>query len=117
MKHYYCILFFLLISSISVFGDTIPLEGTWSEKDLRSAGLIPFTVEKESNVLFIYSEEAVTDIQIGVISENGDILYDALHSFSTSETVIIFLGNLPKGRCFVSLSGKNGGGIGEFVNI
>lgn len=64
MKQYYCILFFLLISSISVFGDTIPMEGTWSEKGLRSAGFIPFTVEKDGKNLFIYSDRGVEDVYI-----------------------------------------------------
>jgi hypothetical protein len=44
---------FLLFIPMPVWGDTVPIEGRWGETGLRSFSPVPFTVEKENNVLYI----------------------------------------------------------------
>jgi Protein of unknown function (DUF3244). len=115
MKHYYYILF-LLSFSLSIFGDTILIEGTWSEKGLHSFSPIPFTIEKEGNSLYIYSNRVISDLQKQIVSIEGTVYHEDLCTFSAFETTTLPLNDLPTGNYFVNIFHRNGYLSGEFVN-
>ena len=92
------------------------MEGTWSEKGLRSLSSIPFTVEQEENTLFIYSDKAIDNVYIRIVSAEGIAYNENVYSFSTNETISISLNGLPEGDCLIEISHRNGYLSGEFVN-
>lgn len=61
--HYIALLLFLFIPTF-VWSDTVPIQGDWTQGDLRSAGSIPFIVEKENNTLHILSRKHVENVLI-----------------------------------------------------
>ena len=113
--YYLCLLLFLSISTF-VWSDTVPIEGDWTQGDLRSLSSIPFTVEQEENTLFIYSDKAIDNVYIRIVSVEGVTYNENVYSFSTNETISISLDGLSEGDCLIEISHRNGYLSGEFVN-
>lgn len=113
--HYIALLLFLFIPTF-VWSDTVPIQGDWTQGDLRSAGSIPFIVEKENNTLHILSRKHVENVLIQIVSFEGVVFYEGLFSFPTNEVITIPLNDLPKGVFIIEISHLNGYLSGEFIN-
>lgn len=97
-----------------MLGDTIPMEGTWSEKDLRSFSPLPFTVEKEGGTLYIYSEKDIDDVYICIISAERTIYYENVCNFFSSGAITLSLNNFSTEIYYIEILHKNGRAIGRF---
>jgi hypothetical protein len=99
MKKHLCylLLFFLFIPMSVWGGDPVLIEGQWDETDLRSFSPIPFTVEEENNVLYIYSNKVVSNVYICIVSAEGDVFYERIYTFVAFEAISFPLNGLPTG--------------------
>jgi hypothetical protein len=94
-KHLYYLVLFLLFIPLSVWGDTVPIEGQWSETGLRPFSPVPFTVEEENDVLYIYSNKAVSNVYIYIVSAKGDVSHEGIYTFTAFEAIALPLNGLP----------------------
>jgi hypothetical protein len=115
-KHLCYLLLFFLFIPMSVWGDSVPIEGEWDKTDLRSFSPIPFTVEKGNNVLYIYSNKTVSNVYIYITSAEGDVFYEGMYTFAAFETIAFPLNGLPTGSYTIELSHSNGTLSGGFTN-
>ncbi|MDR0749343.1 MAG: DUF3244 domain-containing protein [Tannerellaceae bacterium] len=115
-KHLYYLALFLLFIPMSVWGDTVPIEGRWGETGLRSFSPVPFTVEKENNVLYIYSNKAVSNVYIYIASTEGDVFYEGIYTFTAFEAIAFPLNGPPAGSYTIEISHSNGVLSGGFIN-
>lgn len=114
-KLYYILLLLFFTIPTLMWGDTVPLEGEWSESDLRSASPVPFIVEKENTTLYIFSSKKVEDVSVRITSSEGSVLYDEIHTLFANETIMIPLNDFPVGSYILEFSHGNGYLSGEFV--
>ena len=114
--HYIILSFFLSIPTFA-WSDTVPIEGEWTEDDLRSTGSVPFIVEKEGNTLYICSNKRVEDVLIRIVSMEGHVFYENVHIFFANETIVVPLNNLPTGNFAIDFFHESGCLSGEFSNL
>lgn len=116
MRHIYLllILFCGLVGSQNAFADEVPLDGRWEESDARSLSVIPFSVEKEGNTLYVTSSMKVEGVTVRVVSDEGAVLYEEISTFFPSETMSLPLGDLEDGEYAIEFYHKNGHLRGEF---
>ena len=114
--HYIALLLFLFIPTF-VWSDTVPIQGDWTQGDLRSAGSIPFIVEKENNTLHILSRKHMENVLIQIESMDGTVYHEEAYTFSANETIIIALNDLLIESYILKLSHGNGYLSGEFNNL
>ena len=63
-----------------VLGDTVPTEGTWGKERYRSIIPNPPTVSIDGNLLSIHFIDALDDLTVQVVNEQGAILYNEVVS-------------------------------------
>jgi hypothetical protein len=95
-------------------GDPVLIEGRWDKTDLRSFSPIPFTVEKENNVLYIYSNTAISNVYIYITSAEGDVFYEETYTFAAFETIAFPLNGLPTGCYTIMITHSYGYLSGSF---
>lgn len=117
MKNYmkYLLLLFFF-APISIWADTVPIEGRWDESDLRSVSPVPFTVEKEGNTLYIFSNKQVENVLIRIVSADGVVFYEDTKTFSATQNVSLSLTGFPEGMYTIEFLHQYGYLSGEFVN-
>lgn len=113
--HYIALLLFLFIPTF-VWSDTVPIQGDWTQGDLRSAGSIPFIVEKENNTLHILSRKHMENVLIQIVSFEGVVFYEERHTLLNNENISITLNNLPEGNYTIDFFHINGFLSGKFSN-
>lgn len=105
----FIIIFCNLIFAQDIFADPIPLNGEWNERDLRSAMPIPFSVEKEGDVLYLYSSKKIEDVSVRIVSATtGDVFYEEVHMFIPSDCIELPLREIPDGACIVEFTHEYG---------
>jgi|GEM_PF-4296581 len=104
-----------LISVYEVSADRIPLRGGWSSGVLRSAEQIPFSAEKEGDMLYLYSSEEIEDVSVRIVSAvTGEVFYEGVYTFITSDCEVFSLEGLPEGECIIELTHGYGVLSGRF---
>lgn len=112
----YIVLFVFLFIPTLVLGDTVPIEGSWTQGDLRSLPAVPFTIEKEKSALSVCSNNSIEEVCIRVMSVNGEVYFSEIYDFSRYESISISLVDLPVGKYLIEISHLNGHLWGRFIN-
>ena len=89
-----------------VLGDTVPTEGTWGKERYRS--IIP-------NLLSIHFIDALDDLTVQVVNEQGAILYNEVVSGEAGECVSISLDQAGTGCFYLVLEHRLGQLTGDFI--
>lgn len=98
-----------------VLGDTIPTEGTWGKEDYRMIVPNPPTLSIDGNLLSIHFIDALDDLTVQVVNEQGAILYNEVVSGEAGECVSISLDQAGTGCFYVVLEHRLGQLMGEFI--
>ena len=81
------IIFTGLLVSLCVFGDSIPTEGTWTDKGIRTLIPPPPSASIEGNTLSIYMAKPLTNLTVQVADLDGNIVYEeCISSYEDSFT-------------------------------
>jgi hypothetical protein len=82
---------------LPVSGDTVPTEGTWSGKGVRSLASTPSppVVSIEGYNLSIYFSDEISGLLVTVTDQNGSIVYQETISGSSNDTYNVPLGVSP----------------------
>lgn len=73
------LMLFGLFSPLSVYGDNVPTKGEWHDDYYRSVTPAPPTVSIDGNLLSIHFIDALDDLTVQVVNEQG-----AIHQSNTS---------------------------------
>lgn len=98
-----------------VLGDTVPTEGTWGKERYRSIIPNPPTVSIDGNLLSIHFIDALDDLTVQVVNEQGGILYNEVISGEAGECVSISLDQAGTGCFYVVLEHRLGQLTGDFI--
>lgn len=91
-----------------VLGDTVPTEGTWGKERYRSIIPNPPTVSIDGNLLSIHFIDALDDLTVQVVNEQGAILYNEVVSGEAGECVSISLDQAGTGCFYLVLEHRLG---------
>lgn len=106
---------FGLFSPLSVYGDNVPTKGEWHDDYYRSVTPAPPTVSIDGNLLSIHFIDALDDLTVQVVNEQGAILYNEVVSGEAGECVSISLDQAGTGCFYVVLEHRLGQLMGEFI--
>ena len=98
-----------------VLGDTVPTEGTWGKERYRSKIPNPPTVSIDGNLLSIHFIDALDDLTVQVVNEQGAILYNEVVSGEAGECVSISLDQAGTGCFYLVLEHRLGQLTGDFI--
>ena len=98
-----------------VLGDTVPTEGTWGKERYRSIIPNPPTVSIDGNLLSIHFIDALDDLTVQVVNEQGAILYTEVVSGEAGECVSISLDQAGTGCFYLVLEHRLGQLTGDFI--
>lgn len=98
-----------------VLGDTIPTEGTWGKEDYRMIVPNPPTLSIDGNLLSIHFIDALDDLTVQVVNEQGAILYNEVVSGEAGECVSISLDQAGTGCFYLVLEHRLGQLTGDFI--
>ena len=98
-----------------VLGDTVPTEGTWGKERYRSIIPNPPTVSIDGNLLSIHFIDALDDLTVQVVNEQGAILYNEVVSGEAGECVSISLDQAGTGCFYLVLEHRLGQLTGDFI--
>lgn len=98
-----------------VLGDTVPTEGTWGKERYRSIIPNPPTVSIDGNLLSIHFIDALDDLTVQVVNEQGAILYNEVVSGEAGECVSISLDQAGTGCFYLVLEHSLGQLTGDFI--
>ena len=107
------LMLFGLFSPLSVYGDNVPTKGKWHDDYYRS--VTPPTVFIDGNLLSIHFIDALDDLTVQVVNEQGGILYNEVVSGEAGECVSISLDQAGTGCFYVVLEHRLGQLTGEFI--
>ena len=102
-------------SPLSVYGDNVPTKGKWHDDYYRSVTPAPPTVSIDGNLLSIHFIDALDDLTVQVVNEQGAILYNEVVSGEAGECVSISLDQAGTGCFYVVLEHRLGQLMGEFI--
>ncbi|HJA15120.1 MAG TPA: DUF3244 domain-containing protein [Candidatus Butyricimonas faecavium] len=100
---------------MSVYGDNVPTKGKWHDDYYRSVTPAPPTVFIDGNLLSIHFIDALDDLTVQVVNEQGGILYNEVVSGEAGECVSISLDQAGTGCFYVVLEHRLGQLTGEFI--
>ena len=109
------LMLFGLFSPLSVYGDNVPTKGKWHDDYYRSVTPAPPTVSIDGNLLSIHFIDALDDLTVQVVNEQGAILYNEVVSGEAGECVSISLDQAGTGCFYVVLEHRLGQLMGEFI--
>ncbi|WP_439809357.1 DUF3244 domain-containing protein [Parabacteroides distasonis] len=109
------LMLFGLFSPLSVYGDNVPTKGEWHDDYYRSVTPAPPTVSIDGNLLSIHFIDALDDLTVQVVNEQGAILYNEVVSGEAGECVSISLDQAGTGCFYVVLEHRLGQLMGEFI--
>lgn len=98
-----------------VLGDTVPTEGTWGKERYRSIIPNPPTVSIDGNLLSIHFIDALDDLTVQVVNEQGAILYNEVVSGEAGKCVSISLDQAGTGCFYLVLEHRLGQLTGDFI--
>lgn len=96
------------------YGDDIPTHGKWGDEDYRSLTALPPTLSIEGDLLSVQFRDALDDLTIQILDEQGRVVYEGCFSCSAGEIQHISLENETAGLYQVSLTHKLGWLVGDF---
>ena len=79
------LMLFGLFSPLSVYGDDVPTKGGWHDDYYRSVTPAPPTLSIDGNLLSIHFIDALDDLIVQVVNEQGSILYNEVISGEAGE--------------------------------
>ena len=109
------LMLFGLFSPLSVYGDNVPTKGEWHDDYYRSVTPAPPTVSIDGNLLSIHFIDALDDLTVQVVNEQGGILYNEVVSGEAGECVSISLDQAGTGCFYVVLEHRLGQLTGDFI--
>ena len=109
------LMLFGLFSPLSVYGDNVPTKGEWHDDYYRSVTPAPPTVFIDGNLLSIHFIDALDDLTVQVVNEQGGILYNEVVSGEAGECVSISLDQAGTGCFYVVLEHRLGQLTGDFI--
>ena len=109
------LMLFGLFSPLSVYGDNVPTKGKWHDDYYRSVTPAPPTVFIDGNLLSIHFIDALDDLTVQVVNEQGAILYNEVVSGEAGECVSISLDQAGTGCFYVVLEHRLGQLTGDFI--
>ncbi len=111
-------LFMLLLTHLCtqpLWADNIDIEGEWDDEYYRMIVPAPPVLSIDGNLLSIHFIDALEDLTVQVVNEQGAILYNEVVSGEAGECVSISLDQAGTGRFYVVLEHRLGQLTGEFV--
>ena len=109
------LMLFGLFSPLSVYGDNVPTKGEWHDDYYRSVTPAPPTVSIDGNLLSIHFIDALDDLTVQVVNEQGAILYNEVVSGEAGECVSISLDQAGTGCFYLVLEHRLGQLTGDFI--
>lgn len=109
------LMLFGLFSPLSVYGDNVPTKGEWHDDYYRSVTPAPPTVSIDGNLLSIHFIDALDDLIVQVVNEQGSILYNEIVSGEAGECVSISLDQAGTGCFYLVLEHRLGQLTGDFI--
>lgn len=109
------LMLFGLFSPLSVYGDNVPTKGEWHDDYYRSVTPAPPTVSIDGNLLSIHFIDALDDLTVQVVNEQGAILYNEVVSGEAGECVSISLDQAGTGCFYLVLEHRLGLLTGDFI--
>ena len=109
------LMLFGLFSPLSVYGDDVPNKGGWHDDYYRYVTPSPPTLSIEGNLLSIHFIDALDDLTVQVVNEQGAILYNEVVSGEAGECVSISLDQAGTGCFYVVLEHRLGQLTGDFI--
>lgn len=109
------LMLFGLFSPLSVYGDNVPTKGEWHDDYYRSVTPAPPTVSIDGNLLSIHFIDALDDLIVQVVNEQGSILYNEVVSGEAGECVSISLDQAGTGCFYLVLEHRLGQLTGDFI--
>lgn len=106
------LMLFGLFSPLSVYGDNVPTKGEWHDDYYRSVTPAPPTVSIDGNLLSIHFIDALDDLTVQVVNEQGAILYNEVVSGEAGECVSISLDQAGTGCFYLVLEHRLGQAYG-----
>ncbi len=103
-----------LLVSLSVFGDSIPTEGTWDNKGVRSLIPPPPSASIEVNTLSIFMAKPLVDLTVKVVDSIGNVVHEeCISSYENNFTYNIQL-DAPSGEYHLVMIHRHGTLFGTF---
>ena len=109
------LMLFGLFSPLSVYGDNVPTKGEWHDDYYRSVTPAPPTLSIDGNLLSIHFIDALDDLTVQVVNEQGAILYNEVVSGEAGECVSISLDQAGTGCFYLVLEHRLGQLTGDFI--
>ena len=109
------IIFGAFLSVSLTYADNVPTHGEWDNERYRTITPAPPSLSIDGNVLCVHFIDALADLSIRIISEQGVVLLEESISGNRSECVPIILDQAGAGHYSIILEHKLGWLMGEFV--
>ena len=106
---------FGLFSPLSVYGDNVPTKGEWHDDYYRSVTPAPPSVSNNGNLLSIHFIDALDDLTVLVVNEQGAILFNEVVCGEAGECVSISLDQAGSGCFYLVLEHRLGQLTGDFI--